>query len=169
MTDIAMHLAPTLYPPAAFDAMVYVLRVRYAMGDALELDRARRVVTQVVLDIIADKYPVFTDQIDARDFVALGRRWDTSDIASRVFNGLVVSHWRSLETLAGSIALLLLRASANRILLDTSEILSLLAIAIVVGHEVRCSLPETADAWIRRCRVRERIAWPRCRHHRHES
>ena len=149
MTDIAMEVArPALTPPAAFRKLIDLVRTRYALGDALEPARARDVVMQVVYEMITDAYPAYTERIGAREFVPLARRWDQADIATVVMNQLIVSHRRSLESLANSIVERSLRNTSNRIFLDTSEIPPLIAIAIVVGHEIRSMLPETAVAWV---------------------
>lgn len=149
MTDIAMDIVvPTLPPPAAFRKLLDLVRTRYALGDALEPERARDVVMQVVYEMISDTYPAYTQRVGSREFVQLGRQWDHADIATVVMNQLIVSHRRSLESLADAIVERSLRNTSNRIFLDTSEIPPLLAIAIVVGHEIRNLLPETAAAWI---------------------
>jgi hypothetical protein len=149
MTDIAMHVpAPALAPPAVFRKLVDLLRARYAMGDALEPTRARDVVMQVVYDMLTDTYLAYTERIGATEFVPLGRGWDHADIVSPVMNELIVSHRRSLDSLADAIVERSLAGTSNKIFLDTSEIPPLLAIAVVVGHEIRSLLPETAAAWI---------------------
>lgn len=149
MTDIAMDIVvPTLPPPVAFRKLLDLVRTRYALGDALEPERARDVVMQVVYEMISDTYPAYTQRVGSREFVPLGRQWDQADIATAVMNQLIVSHRRSLESLADAIVERSLRNTSNRIFLDTSEIPPLLAIAVVVGHEIRNLLPETAAAWI---------------------
>ena len=149
MTDIAMDIVvPTLPPAAAFRRLIDLVRTRYALGDALEPARARDVVMQVVYEMISDSYPAYTKRVGSREFVQLGRQWDHADIATAVMNRLIVSHRRSFESLADAIVERSLGNSLNRIFLDTSEIPPLLAIAVVVGHEIRSVLPETAAAWI---------------------
>jgi hypothetical protein len=146
---IALHEPRRTTPEAsALGDLVNLLKQHYVAGDALEPARARRIVSDIIYDMLTNAYDPYVRTFVDADMAELVRPWDAHEIFPAIMGVTIRSHRRSREAVADGIVYRSLTFSRNQIFLDTSEIAPLLAVACTVGLEIERVIPETAQAWV---------------------
>ena len=125
---IALHEPRRATPEAsALGDLVNLLKQHYVAGDALEPERATRIVGDIIYDMLTNAYDPYVRAFAESDIAELIRPWNANEIFPVMMGVTIRSHRRSREAVADGIVYRSLTFSRNQIFLDTSEIAPLLA------------------------------------------